>query len=102
MSTCGVQQDNIALVLGIDAKTLRKHYRKELDAALAEAVSDIGKSLLNKAREGCTKSQIFFLKTRGRWSEKMELEHSGAVKTSVPDEDREILKRFLEQKDKTD
>lgn len=33
----GVRQDDIATIIGCDAKTLRKHFRNELDLGMAEA-----------------------------------------------------------------
>ena len=40
----------------------------------ANAIGSIAKSLLKKAREGCTTSQIFYLKTQAGWSEKQQIE----------------------------
>ncbi len=37
MARYGIPEDDIALVLGIDAKTLRKHFRLELDVAFVKA-----------------------------------------------------------------
>jgi len=68
----GTPQEEIARVLGISDRTLRKHYRDELDLALAKANAQIGGSLFNKAKNGDTTAQIFWLKTRGGWSEKKE------------------------------
>jgi hypothetical protein len=46
MAAYGVPETDVARVLGIDPKTLRKHYREELDTG-----------------------SIFWLKTRARWKE---------------------------------
>ncbi|MGB1297270.1 MAG: hypothetical protein ACPG8A_03295, partial [Psychrobium sp.] len=56
-------------ILNIDAKTLRKHYRDELDFALSKANATIGGSLYNKAKNGDTTAQIFWLKTRAGFKE---------------------------------
>ena len=69
-SMVGTPQDIIASILNIDAKTLRKHYREELDHALAKANATIGGSLFNKAKGGDTSAQIFWLKTRAGFREK--------------------------------
>lgn len=37
MAQFGIPEDDIALVLGIDAKTLRKHFRLELDVAFVKS-----------------------------------------------------------------
>lgn len=65
----GTRQEVIAGVLGIDPKTLRKYYRDELDFALAKANATIGGSLFNKAKNGDTSAQVFWLKTRAGFKE---------------------------------
>lgn len=76
-ATVGTPQDVIADLLGIDPKTLRKHYRAELDHSLAQANAVIGGSLFNKAKAGDTAAQIFWMKTRARWRETNVVEHTG-------------------------
>jgi len=68
----GTPQEDIARILDIDAKTLRLHYRDELDLALAKANATIGGSLFNKAKAGDTTAMIFWMKTRAGWKEKPE------------------------------
>ena len=72
----GTRQEVIAGILGIECnKTLRKHYREELDFATAEANAVIGGALYNKALNGDdTAAQIFWLKTRAGFSEKNALD----------------------------
>jgi hypothetical protein len=77
-ATMGTDQEAIANILGLDPKTLRKHYRQELDQSLAKANATIGGTLFNKAKNGDTAAMIFWLKTRARWRETNRLEHSGA------------------------
>jgi hypothetical protein len=83
----GTPQETIASVLGIDAKTLRLHYRDELDHALAKANATIGGSLFNKAKSGDTAAQVFWLKTRAGFKEtnrnEITGESGGAVKWQV-------------------
>lgn len=73
----GTPQTTIAKVLGIDAKTLRKNYRDELDYALAKANATIGGTLFNKAKGGDTSAMIFWLKTRAGFREKAEETEKG-------------------------
>lgn len=79
LSAVGIRQEVIADILDIDPKTLRKYYRKELDTATARANAAIGGKLYSKALEGDTPSMIFWLKTRGEWSEKKSIELSGSI-----------------------
>jgi DNA-binding XRE family transcriptional regulator len=68
-ATVGTTQEMIARVIGIDEKTLRLHYRDELDLSTALANATIGGALFNKAKGGDTASMTFWLKTRARWRE---------------------------------
>lgn len=77
MSAYGVPQVEIAKVLGINKETLQKHFREELDTANAKAVAAVAGKLYKKAMNGCVTSMIFFLKTRGKWSEKIQVENTG-------------------------
>ncbi|WP_183264396.1 hypothetical protein [Aminobacter niigataensis] len=67
-----VTQEEIAIVMEIDTKTLRRHYRVELDRALVIANSKVGLNLFKiatgKGREAVT-AAIFWMKTRAGWSE---------------------------------
>lgn len=74
MSSYGIPQEDIAKVLEMDEKTLRKHYRYELDTATAKANSQVAQRLYTKCLDGDTTSMIFWLKTRAKWSEKNEVD----------------------------
>ncbi len=76
-ATIGTTQETIARVIGIDAKTLRLHYRDELDLSLAKANATIGGALFNKAKGGDTAAMIFWMKTQAGWKEKSVVEGSG-------------------------
>ena len=69
-STVGTNQDIVADIIGITAKTLRRHYREELDQSTAKANASIGGVLFNKAKGGDTTAMIFWMKTRAGWREK--------------------------------
>lgn len=64
----GVPQAEIAARIGIDPKTLRQHYRAELDAGVSRANEAVARALFQKAISGDTTSMIFWLKTRAGWS----------------------------------
>jgi hypothetical protein len=68
----GIPEAEIAGLLGIDAKTLRKHYRQELNLGHTKANAKVAESLFRKATgEGCqsTTAAIFWLKARAGWKE---------------------------------
>src|SRR5258707_13529070 len=64
----GVPQEDIANIIGCDAKTLRKHLRGELDRGAAEATAAVASYLFANAKGGNVAAQIFWLK-RARWRE---------------------------------
>lgn len=80
----GTDQDQIAAILEIDPKTLRKHYRAELDNSMAKANATIGGALFNKAKSGDTTAMIFWMKTRARWSERQELDLTSSDGSMTP------------------
>src|SRR5687767_5705888 len=80
MAAYGIPETDISRVVGIDAKTLRKHYREELDLGETKANAQVAGFLFNSARTGNVTAQIFWLKTRARWRETpTELRHSGSI-----------------------
>ena len=80
MAAYGIPEIDIARVVGIDPKTLRKHYRDELDLGETKANAQVAGFLFNSARSGNVTAQIFWLKTRARWRETpTELRHSGSI-----------------------
>jgi hypothetical protein len=72
LSGYGVRQDEIAIYLNIDPKTLRKHYEKEIDTGHIKANVGVARSLHKNATEGNVTAQIFWLKARAGWRDKPE------------------------------
>ena len=90
----GIPEAEIAGVVGIDAKTLRKHYRKELDKGHIKANSRIAESLYRKALGDGAQSvtaAIFWMKTRAHWKETNVHEVSGPVKIELSWQDEKLL-----------
>jgi hypothetical protein len=85
MAGYGITEKDIATVLGIDPKTLRKHYRHELDVAHIKANSRVAESLFKNAIKGNVAAQIWWSKTQMGWSEKLGIEHSGALQIETTD-----------------
>jgi hypothetical protein len=77
-SGLGLPHESIAVLVGIDDKTLRKHYRHELDMGKAKANGQIAKTLFSKAVAGDTTSLIWWTKSQMRWSETVRNEMTGA------------------------
>jgi hypothetical protein len=75
MAGYGIREADIARVLEIDPKTLRRHYRKELDKGHIKANTKVAENLYRRAtgegREAVT-AAIFWLKTRAGWRETVE------------------------------
>lgn len=88
MCAYGVPETDIAVVIGISPKTLRKYYRQELDTAAAKANARVAERLFKVATEGVGKeavtAMIFWLKTRARWHETSRHEHSGPEGAAIP------------------
>ena len=76
----GVPEVEVAAMMEIDPKTLRKHYRHELDHGHAKANAKVAENLYRKAlgdgREAVT-AAIFWLKVRANWKETSVHEHGG-------------------------
>jgi hypothetical protein len=80
MAAYGIPEPDIARVTGVDPKTLRKHYREELDLGEAKANAQVAGFLFSAAKNGNVTAQIFWLKTRAKWRETpVELKHSGSI-----------------------
>jgi hypothetical protein len=80
MAAYGIPEFDIARVVGVDPKTLRKHYRDELDLGETKANAQVAGYLYNAAKGGNVTAQIFWLKTRAKWRETpVELRHSGSI-----------------------
>jgi hypothetical protein len=72
MAAYGVPEADIARVLAIDPKTLRKHYRDELDTGAVKATAKVAEFLFRRATtEGpqAVTAAIFWLKARAGWKE---------------------------------
>ena len=107
----GTPQDDLARIVGCAPKTLRKHFRDELDRGVAEANAVIAGSLFTAAKAGYFPAQKFWLKVRAHWHERKVPEDpipdAGAQSTSqvvllLPDNNRdsqltEVLRKAQEK-----
>lgn len=66
----GMPEEVVAQAIGIAPKTLRKHFRKELDRGFAVANAKVVESMFKQATGGkSVAATIFWLKARMGWSE---------------------------------
>src|SRR4051794_38743891 len=76
MAGCGVPEADIAVVIGIAPKTLRKHFRDELDTGHIKVSAKVAGNLYRIAtgsgREAVT-AAIFSLKVKAGWREPVGL-----------------------------
>src|SRR5207237_9473451 len=101
MAGYGVAETDIARVIGVDPKTLRKHYRDELDNGHVKANAKVAENLFRKAtgegREAVT-AAIFWLKTRAGWKETTAHElggpHGGPIQTEDVMTGRDLARRI--------
>ena len=79
----GLTQGEIAQKMGMDRKTLVRHYEHELNVGWANAIHDAAAVILSKMREENGADQLdaakFFLTRRGKglWTEVKQMELSG-------------------------
>jgi hypothetical protein len=70
LAAFGVPQTNIAVSIGLRSpKTLRRHFRDELERAAHEANARVAQSLYQQASNGNITAAIFWLKSRAGWRE---------------------------------
>src|SRR5215216_4152023 len=83
MAGCGVSEADIAVVIGVAPKTLRKHFRDELDTghikASAKVASNLYRIATGSGREAVT-AAIFWLKVRAGWREPLGVRISDGKK----------------------
>ena len=81
MAASGLSHDTIALCLGnegIDPKTLRKHFARELAVGADLAHTAVATRAFTMAlRSENPAWAIFWLKCRAGWKEKHEIQHTG-------------------------
>ena len=84
MSSHGVPHRQQAPLIGCSSpKTLRKHFREELNTGKIQANAKVAGALYQSALKGNVKAQTFWLKTVGGWQEtgKVEIVSDGLLGT---------------------
>ena len=80
LAACGTPHEKIAEAIGIRSpKTLRKHYRDELDLGALEANAKVASTLYQMATSGeCPAATMFWLKCRAGWTDRPSADRSYA------------------------
>ena len=98
MVAFGISQMQIAGVMGMDEKTLRKYYREELNTGSALANEKVAKNLFAQAMKDdfrATPAAMFWAKTRMGWREKVDLNISGSLGINFDQMTDEELDEFI-------
>lgn len=98
LAACGVRQEIIASRIGIDPKTLRRSFRRELKEGKQDACAVVAESLFRMATgtgRGAVAAAIFWLKTQAGWREvqvvqSQQLDKHGNATDQLRNEAREI------------
>jgi hypothetical protein len=94
LSSFGIRQEDIATKVGLRSpKTLRKHFRKELDLGRIEADIKVGKTLYQMATSGkCIAATMFWEKRRAaRQARLISVTRVAAVPAFVVEPNKEPL-----------
>jgi hypothetical protein len=67
----GIEQEHIATVIGISGKTLRKHFRPEIDRAAHEINALVVGEHIKKIRAGDFRAIQWWEQSRMNWTEKL-------------------------------
>ena len=107
----GIPQEEIAGFIGVDAKTLRRHYRQELDTAHVKAHAAVGRFLYQNAtgatlKEGashsdCVRAAMFWAKTRMQWRETNALDVTSSDGSMTPVANQDAVLAALARKHDT-
>ena len=79
MASYGIPYEEIAVCFGIGRSTLINHFGAELDVAQTKVDANVTRALVRNALQGNVSAQIFYLKARRGWSEKLTVEHGGRI-----------------------
>jgi hypothetical protein len=80
MTAMGAKQEDVASRIGVRSeKTLRKHFRTELDQGGSEANMSVAQALYKKAKDGDVKAAMFWLKCRAGWRDRSEFDGPATV-----------------------
>lgn len=91
LASFGAPHADIAQYMNLDLKTVYKYYRRELNTGAIKANSAVAQSLYKKATGGNVVAQIFWMKARAGWSDKVEIDHRSVDGSMSPPARIEIV-----------
>ena len=81
MASYGIAQREIADCLDVSLTCLRRHLGDDMTKAPTQANANVARALYRGAtRDGSTKAQIFWLKSRAKWKDRVEI--AGGIEVS--------------------
>lgn len=98
MAAIGIDQNDMARLLKIAPKTLRKHFRDELDLGMIRANAAVGGALFKAATTvgpGQNAAMIFWAKARMGWREQPQ-QHEVTGPNGKPIEVRQITRIIID------
>lgn len=90
----GLPYKMISDFIGIDDKTLSKHYKLELGRGRAKAGAEMAQCLADKCRGGDTTALIFYAKTQLGWKETTVQETKSVSELSDDELDAKIAEKL--------
>ena len=92
MASLGTSQEDIAFVIGISPKTLRKYFRKELNESAINANLQVAETLFKMATSGNhIAATIFWAKTRNGFKVPTPIPPPTIIKAALPSPPPTIL-----------
>ncbi len=85
LAACGVPHKDICRCLGVDGiddKTMRLHFKDELETSLTKVKALATSKVVMAMQAGEPWAICFFLKCRAGWREKQDVEISGAIEVN--------------------
>lgn len=98
MAGFGVPHEQIASTVrgGIDAETLKKHFKQELIEGKAKASTQVGRSLFQKAVDGDTSAAIWWSKSQMKWTGEQKIDLTSSDNSMTP----QLIERVIVKEDK--
>ena len=96
----GTPVKQIASVVNLDVKTLKKHYAYEIENAKAIRIQEVGGVLLNLCMRGNLNAIQFYLKSQAGWSETERVDHTSSDGSMTPAPVAQITRRIVKANDK--